>query len=192
MKVVAPDAVEGAIDDSVAVMMLTQVDYRTGRLHDMAALTEKAHVSGVVTVWDLAHSAGALPVDLDPIYALAKKYNLRVIEDCHDLEQARALLLARCGINPAEETAAIAELAMENAQADVHLALRCAVCGHQWEAQFEAGVFIWKRVERLAADLIRQVHALARAYHWTEEAILAMPERRRARYLSTLAAEQNG
>ncbi len=118
--------------------------------------------------------------------------DLRAIEDCHDLEQARALLLARCGINPAEETAAIAALAMENAQADVHLALRCAVCGHQWEAQFEAGVFVWKRVERLAADLIRQVHALARAYHWTEEAILAMPERRRARYLSTLAAEQNG
>lgn len=64
LKVVAPEEVEGAIGEDVAVLMLTEVDYRTGRLHDMAALTAKAHAAGVVTVWDLAHSAGALPVDL--------------------------------------------------------------------------------------------------------------------------------
>lgn len=64
LRVVDPEAVEDAITDEVAVLMLTQVDYRTGRLHDMAALTAKAHALGVVTVWDLAHSAGALPVDL--------------------------------------------------------------------------------------------------------------------------------
>jgi kynureninase len=64
LKVVDPEAVAGAIDEQVAVLMLTEVDYRTGRLHDMAALTRKAHAAGVLTVWDLAHSAGALPVDL--------------------------------------------------------------------------------------------------------------------------------
>ena len=49
----------------VAVVMLTQVNYRTGALHDMAAMTSLTHAAGALAVWDLAHSAGALPVDLN-------------------------------------------------------------------------------------------------------------------------------
>lgn len=64
LRVVAPEEVEANITDEVAVMMITEVDYRTGRMHDMAQLTAKAHANGVVTVWDLAHTAGATPVDL--------------------------------------------------------------------------------------------------------------------------------
>ena len=64
LKVVDPEAVADHIDDSVAVVMLTEVDYRTGRTHDMAAITRKAHDAGAVMIWDLAHSAGAVPVDL--------------------------------------------------------------------------------------------------------------------------------
>ncbi|WP_417712757.1 kynureninase [Pseudophaeobacter arcticus] len=64
LRVVNPEDVTEAVTDEIAVLMLTEVDYRTGRKHDMKALTELAHAQGVVTVWDLAHSAGALPVDL--------------------------------------------------------------------------------------------------------------------------------
>lgn len=65
LKIVEPDAVADAIDENVAALMLTEVDYRTGRLHDMADLTERAHDAGALAVWDLAHSAGALPVRLE-------------------------------------------------------------------------------------------------------------------------------
>lgn len=52
------------IGDDVAVVMLTHVDYRTGAMHDMESITAKAHAAGARVIWDLAHSAGALPVDL--------------------------------------------------------------------------------------------------------------------------------
>ena len=64
LKTVAPKNVADHITKDVAVLMLTEVDYRTGRLHDMKALTEQAHAAGALVIWDLAHSAGALPVNL--------------------------------------------------------------------------------------------------------------------------------
>ncbi|MDD9728709.1 kynureninase [Mameliella sp. AT18] len=60
----APEDVAEAITEEVAVVMLTQVDYRSGRMHDMKAITERAHAAGAVMIWDLAHSAGAVPVDV--------------------------------------------------------------------------------------------------------------------------------
>lgn len=64
LRVVAPEDVAAAIGDDIAVTMLTEVDYRTGRRHDMKRLTRLAHDAGALAIWDLAHSAGALPVDL--------------------------------------------------------------------------------------------------------------------------------
>ncbi|MEM7407226.1 MAG: kynureninase [Pseudomonadota bacterium] len=65
LRIVEPEQVADALDDSVAVLMLTEVDFRTGRRHDMRALTAAARGCGAVTVWDLAHSAGAFPIALD-------------------------------------------------------------------------------------------------------------------------------
>ncbi|MBA3771704.1 MAG: kynureninase [Ramlibacter sp.] len=56
--------IEGALGRETAVLVLTHVNYRTGAMHDMKALTSAAHESGATAVWDLAHSAGAVPVDL--------------------------------------------------------------------------------------------------------------------------------
>ena len=69
LKTVAPEALFDAIDHTVAVTLITEVDYRTGRKHDMKALTARAHAKGALTIWDLAHSAGALAVDLSGCHA---------------------------------------------------------------------------------------------------------------------------
>jgi kynureninase len=62
---VEPDEIASRLTEQTAVLMLTHVNYRTGRMHDMAAVTRQAHAAGALTIWDLAHSAGAVPVDLN-------------------------------------------------------------------------------------------------------------------------------
>ena len=58
------DDLPAAIDATTAIVLLTHVNYRTGRMHDMAAVTRAVHAAGALVVWDLAHSAGAVPVSL--------------------------------------------------------------------------------------------------------------------------------
>ncbi|CAG2148396.1 Kynureninase [Cupriavidus yeoncheonensis] len=61
----SPDEIEAAVGADTAVLMLTHVNYKSGEMLDMAALTELAHARGALTVWDLCHSAGAVPVALN-------------------------------------------------------------------------------------------------------------------------------
>jgi kynureninase len=61
---VETEDIAAALSADVAILMLTHVNYRTGAMHDMAVMTAAAHAEGILTVWDLAHSAGAVPVDL--------------------------------------------------------------------------------------------------------------------------------
>ena len=64
LQLVEPGGIPAALTPDVAVLMLTHVNYRTGAMHDMVATTAAAHAAGALAVWDLAHSAGAVPVDL--------------------------------------------------------------------------------------------------------------------------------
>src|SRR4030095_5820594 len=65
LKIVPPDEIASALTEDVAVLMLTEVDYRTGRLHDMKALPQRPHDKGGLVLWAPAHPAGAFPVDLN-------------------------------------------------------------------------------------------------------------------------------
>ena len=64
LKLVEGLDIEAALNDDIAALLLTHVNYRTGAMFDMAALTQAAHQAGALAIWDLAHSAGAVPVDL--------------------------------------------------------------------------------------------------------------------------------
>lgn len=65
LRLVDGDEIAGAIGEDTAVVMLTHVNYKSGAMHDMAAITSAAHARGALMLWDLAHSAGAVPVDLN-------------------------------------------------------------------------------------------------------------------------------
>ncbi len=69
LEVVDEEKLIDAIDENTAVVMATQVNYRTGRRHDMQAITRRAHERGALMLWDLAHSAGAMPIELDAVGA---------------------------------------------------------------------------------------------------------------------------
>ena len=65
LRLVADSELQAALTDDVAVLFLTHVDFRSGNLHDMQHLTRLAHEQGVLVLWDLSHSVGAVPIKLD-------------------------------------------------------------------------------------------------------------------------------
>lgn len=62
---VGAEDIEASLTDDVAVLLLTQVNFRTGHCHDMQEITARAHEKGIIVIWDLAHSTGVMPVDLN-------------------------------------------------------------------------------------------------------------------------------
>jgi hypothetical protein len=120
---------------------------------------------------------------------------------CASVDDARRLLAARCVAEAADAGgAAVDELPDEALDAlaarmeevapgtDVSLALACPACGTAWEAPLDVPGFVWTEVGARARRLLREVAALARAYHWSEAEILALPAPRRRAYLELAEA----
>lgn len=117
--------------------------------------------------------------------------------DQHAVEQGRVAsrqaLVARCvveGAVPTEEGALEridAILGERDPQADISFALECPACAHRWEGVFDACGVVWSELSREATQLMMDVDALARVYHWSEAEILALPERRRRKYLELVS-----
>lgn len=127
-------------------------------------------------------------------------FDLAAIVGERDVVEARRRLLARCVVSatrtgepmPPEElpetiVAAVAErIAAHDPLAVIELALACPACGHEWRMLFDIGAFLWSRIEAAARRLLHQVHALARAYGWSETEILALGPVRRQAYLELI------
>lgn len=81
-----PHELSAHFDDRLAILLLTHVDYRTGRMHRMADVTRSAHDAGALMIWDLAHSAGAMPLDVcrAPLSGVPEPANGRIVGDAGD------------------------------------------------------------------------------------------------------------
>ena len=133
----------------------------------------------------LSLEAGGLEVQ----FRLPDTTDLIAMRDASSAEQARRILLERCVLSapadlPDDAITRISD-AMEQAdpQANVEFAFECPRCGYGWRAIFDIATFFWSELEAAAQRLLREVHALASAYHWREAEILAMSPVRRQFYL---------
>lgn len=71
---------------------------------------------------------------------------------------------------------------------EIQFNLSCPSCGHTWAPIFDAGAYLWSKIEVCAVQLLSEVHILARAYAWSEEEILSLSDTRRNRYLGLIEA----
>lgn len=130
-------------------------------------------------------------------FRLPNSLDLAAIEECRDVHFARGILLRRCILSvrqdgvevsfrilPAEASDLVAKRMEEiDPQADIQLSLSCPTCSRRWSQTFDIVSFFWSEVDFLAHRIIEEVHALAKAYGWSEGEILAMSPRRRGIYL---------
>lgn len=92
------------------------------------------------------------------------------------------------GLPTAERAVVATAIAEAQDGIDVRLALRCDTCGHAWVTPLDIGAFLFRELDAWAQGLLRDVHALARAYGWSERAILELGARRRCAYLDLVGA----
>jgi hypothetical protein len=154
---------------------------------------------------DLEFAVGDLLVDayadaaaehaLGPLrFRLPTGTDLEEAAEQEDPEAAAALLLERCVVDGtlthAMREALEDELERLDPQAELRIAVACPSCGERVEATVDAGALLLDELADDANALFREVHALARHYHWSEAEILGLELRRRRRYLDLLVADE--
>jgi hypothetical protein len=117
--------------------------------------------------------------------------DLVAVADAPDLDEGRVMLLERCLLEgepgPGVGDAVSSALAEADPGAWIELALGCPGCGEGWSAPFDIVSFLWAEVEARAREHVGDVHALASAYGWREDEVLALSPERREAYLELVA-----
>lgn len=148
----------------------------------------------------VGQDARELRLDEDGLSATVRAPNSRdllALQDCADPAVAALELLERCTADiafagrafdarelPSGVVTWIGErLAQAQAAADIGFDIACGACGHRWQAPLDIASYFQEELRRLARDLLDQVHQLAMAYGWQEQAVLAMHPQRRQAYL---------
>jgi hypothetical protein len=133
-------------------------------------------------------------------FRLPDSLDLLAIASGTEINRAERFLLARSFVSarlngvekslddlPAEvREAIVGEMGRVDPQADVQLALSCPQCGHLWQLVFDIVSYFWSELNAWAGRVLREVHALASAYGWREEEILALSAWRRQIYLGMI------
>src|SRR6476469_2385503 len=152
-------------------------------------IAARSQTGGIDSESHLSFVDGGMQVQL----RLPNSFDLGAVAACTDMATARRLLAERCVLEMTCERRAVpfseltdsaidriaAHLASADPQADVVIDLTCAACRHAWQVILEIESFLWIKISALAKRLLRDVHALARAYGWSEQETLSLSPLRR-------------
>jgi hypothetical protein len=128
-----------------------------------------------------------LPTSRDLAFALA---------DAVNPQTAAVRLVKGCRLTPHESAAWTVEdvdeigelMAAADPAAETRIALRCPACGHEQDEVLDIAIFLWAEIAAVAKRLLREVHALASAYGWTEAQVLSLSAARRNLYMEMVQA----
>ena len=128
-----------------------------------------------------------LPNSLDmatiPVGSTVEEAETHLVESCLiSINQAGKTISTTAAPKEIVQQAIVA-MAAQDKQADIQLSLECPACAHSWSAPFDIVLFLWAEIERWAFRILQEVHILASAYGWSEQAILQMSPWRRHIYL---------
>jgi hypothetical protein len=139
------------------------------------------------------------PTLYNPVAVNGRKYRLPTSRDLartireNDAKVAATRIVESCrldgDVQEQEDLEEVGEkMALADPLAEIRLTFDCPECGNAWQETLDMGAFVWAKIEARARRLLREIHALASAYGWTEREILSLSDARRAFYLEMIEA----